>query len=451
MTSSPAIRPSRKSTKQPNMARRAAVSAFAGSTIEYFDFVIFATASALVFNKVFFAGLGDQAALLASLGTFGVAYIARPLGAVVLGGLGDRIGRKAVLTITLLIMGGATFIIGLLPGYDVLGAAAPIALIAMRVLQGVSAGAEQAGSNTLTAEHAPKEKRGLYASWTMQGVVAGSLLAGISFMPITAAGQDFLLGGGWRIPFLMAGPLMLVAVWIRSQVDEPEVFTVTRDDTPAVKVVPILDVFRYHWKNLIRVIFCSLFALSGSIIGVFALAYGTKTAGVDATTLIMISALSGIVGLVVQPFMAILSDKIGRKPVFISSVLLIAVGFFAIFSALNTGNVALILAAFLAVQVVSVAGNVVQASFYTEMFPTEVRYTGVAVGTQLGLVLVGFAPAIGAAIQRPGPDGWVPVAIFGAMGMVLAAIAAATAKETRGMDFASADQESPSPTKTLAG
>ena len=445
MSSTRAHIPASASPKPPNMARRAAISAFAGSTIEYFDFVIFATASALVFNKVFFAGLGDQAALLASLGTFGVAYIARPLGAVVLGGMGDRIGRKAVLTITLLIMGGATFVIGLLPGYDVLGAAAPIALIAMRVLQGISAGAEQAGSNTLTAEHAPKEKRGLYASWTMQGVVAGTLLAGVSFMPITAAGDEFLLGGGWRIPFLMAGPLMFVAFWIRSKVDEPEVFTEARDDAPVVKTIPVVEVFRNHWPNLIRVIFCSLFALSGSIIGVFALAYGVKTAGVDATTLIMVSTLSGIVGLVVQPFMAVLSDKIGRKPVFITSVLLIGVGFFAIFSVLGTGNVLLIFAVFLAVQVAAVAGNVVQASFYTEMFPTEVRYTGVAVGTQLGLVLVGFAPAIGAAIQRPGPDGWVPVAIFGAAGMVLAAISAATAKETRGMDFGTAAQESPVP------
>lgn len=431
------------------MARRAAVSAFAGSTIEYFDFVIFATASALVFNKVFFAGLGDHAAMLASLGTFGVAYIARPLGAVVLGGMGDRIGRRAVLTITLVIMGAATFIIGLLPGYDVLGAAAPIALIAMRVLQGISAGAEQAGSNTLTSEHAPKEKRGLYTSWTMQGVVAGTLLAGASFMPITAAGDEFLLGGGWRIPFLIAGPLTLVAFWIRSKVDEPEVFSESRDDAPAVKTIPVVDVFRYHWANLIRVIFCSLFALSGSIIGVFALAYGTGTAGVDATFLIMVSTITGLVGLVVQPFMAVLSDKIGRKPVFITSVLLIAVGFFAIFSVLGSGNMALIFLTFLAVQIAAVAGNVVQASFYTEMFPTEVRYTGVAVGTQLGLVLVGFAPAIGAAIQRPGPDGWVPVAMFGAAGMVLAAISAATAKETRGMDFEPAVQESPGADKSL--
>ncbi|NVN00751.1 MFS transporter [Arthrobacter sp. SDTb3-6] len=431
------------------MARRAAISAFAGSTIEYFDFVIFATASALVFNKVFFAGLGGHAALLASLATFGVAYIARPLGAVVLGGLGDWIGRRAVLTTTLVIMGGATFVVGLLPGYDVLGAAAPIALVAMRVLQGLSAGAEQAGSNTLTSEHAPKEKRGLYTSWTMQGVVAGTLLAGASFMPITAAGEGFLLGGGWRIPFLLAGPLTLVAFWIRSRVDEPEVFTDARVDAPVVKTIPVLDIFRYHWANLIRVIFCSLFALSGSIIGVFALAYGTKTAGVDATTLILISTITGVVGLVVQPFMAVLSDKIGRKPVFISSVLLIAVGFFAIFAALGTGNVALIFVAFLGVQLVAVAGNVVQASFYTEMFPTKVRYTGVAFGTQLGLVLVGFAPAIGAAIQQPGRDGWVPVAIFGAAGMVLAAISAATAKETRGMDFAPAVEEGAVPSKEL--
>lgn len=418
--------------KSPNMARRAAISAFAGSTIEYFDFVLFATASALVFNKVFFAGLGDQAALLASLATFGVAYVARPLGAVVLGGLGDRIGRRTVLTLTLLIMGGATFIIGLLPGYDVLGAAAPIILVVLRLLQGISAGAEQAGSNTLTSEHAPEGKRGLYTSWTMQGVVAGSLLAGLAFVPITAAGQEFLLGGGWRIPFLAAGPLMLFAFWIRSRVDEPEVFTEAVASGTVRRGLPLGQLIRHHWPNLLRVIFCSLYALTGTILGVFVLAYGTKTMGLPASELILISTLAGAAGLIAQPFYAILSDRIGRKPVFIGSVLLIAAGFFAVFAVMQTRDMLLIAVVLITVNLVAVAGNVVQASFYTEMFPTEVRYTGVAVGTQLGLVVVGFSPAIAAAIQGPGPDGWVPVAIMGAIGMVLAAISAATAKETSG-------------------
>ncbi len=418
--------------KSPNMARRAAISAFAGSTIEYFDFVLFATASALVFNKVFFAGLGEQAALLASLATFGVAYVARPLGAVVLGGLGDRIGRRTVLTLTLLIMGGATFIVGLLPGYDVMGAAAPIILVILRLFQGVSAGAEQAGSNTLTSEHAPEGKRGLYTSWTMQGVVAGSLLASLVFVPITAAGQEFLLGGGWRIPFLAAGPLMLVAFWIRSRVDEPEVFTEAIATGAVRRGLPLADLFRHHWPNLLRVIFCSLYALTGSILNVFVLAYGTKTLGLPASELILVSTLAGVVGLIAQPFFAILSDRIGRKPVFIGSVLAIAAGFFAVFAALQTRDMLLIAGVLIAVNLVAVAGNVVQASFYTEMFPTEVRYSGVAVGTQIGLVVVGFSPAIAAAIQGPGPDGWVPVAIMGAIGMALAAISAATAKETSG-------------------
>lgn len=418
--------------KSPNMARRAAISAFAGSTIEYFDFVLFATASALVFNKVFFAGLGDQAALLASFATFGVAYVARPLGAVVLGGLGDRIGRRAVLTLTLLIMGGATFVIGLLPGYDVLGAAAPIILVVLRLLQGVSAGAEQAGSNTLTSEHAPKGKRGLYTSWTMQGVTAGSLLAGLAFVPITAAGQEFLLGGGWRIPFLAAGPLMLVAFWIRSRVDEPDVFTEALASGTARTSLPLGDLIRNHWANLLRVVFCSLFALTGTILNVFALAYGTKTVGLPANELILVATLSGAVGLIVQPFYAILSDRIGRKPVFIGSVLSVAGGFFALFPAMQTRDMFLIGVVLVAVNLVAVAANVVQASFYTEMFPTEVRYTGVAVGTQVGLVAVGFSPAIAAAIQGPGADGWVPVAVMGAIGMVLAAVSAATAKETSG-------------------
>lgn len=415
----------------PKMARLASLSAFFGSTVEYYDFIIFATAASIVFNKVFFEGLGPAGATLASLATFGVAYVARPLGAVVFGSLGDRRGRQHVLVLTLILMGSATFIVGLLPTDGQIGIAAPIILVVCRILQGLSAGGEQAGSNALTSEHAPDGKRGLYTSWTMQGVTAGTLLGSAAFIPITAMGQDVLLSWGWRIPFLIAGPLILVAVWIRRKVQDPDVFTEDRAQARHTSEnVPLVQLFRDYWANIVRVIFCSLYAITGSMMSVFTLSYGVDKLGLNASTLLAILTGTMVVTLVTQPLWAAWSDRIGRRPVFISSVLAIAAVFFLVFGALHSGNYVLIAGSYLLLALVAGGGNVVQASMYTEMFPTRVRYTGYAVGTQVGLVVVGFSPTIAASLQGEGSTGWLPVAFFIAICMLIAAGSALSAKET---------------------
>lgn len=439
------------SPEQRTMARRSALSGFLGSTIEYFDFVAFATASALVFNHLFFESMGPRGATIASFATFGVAYIARPLGAVLFGTLGDRVGRSRTLVYTLLLMGAATFAIGLLPTPATIGIAAPILLVALRLAQGLSAGGEQAGAKALTAEHAPKDKRGLYTGWTMVGVGFGTMLGSAVFIPITAMGQDFLLDFGWRIPFLLAGPLALVTLYVRTQVKETESFKTTVLEEhgadvaasltaePGPATVPLWEIARDHWRNLLRVIVCSLFALTGTMANVFAISYGTEHQGLDPSILLTITSVVGIVTLPVAPLMARLSDGIGRRPVFIGSVLLIAVGFFGVFGAMSTGSYLLIAVAMFATMLVAVAGNTVQAPLYTEMFPTRVRYTGYAVGTQVGLIVVGFSPTIAAALVLPGVNGWVPVAIFIAVCMVAAAVSAFTAKETRGLSIEEID------------
>jgi MFS family permease len=279
----------------------------------------------------------------------------------------------------------------------------------------------------------------------MVGVAFGTLLGSAVFIPITAMGSDVLLTWGWRIPFLLAGPLMLFTLWIRSKVTEPEVFKEVRaeeatdESAGAATEVPVFDVVKNQWPNLLRVIFCSLFALAGSMGSVFAVSYATQYAGLAASTFLTVSTIVGFLILPIAPLWAIASDKIGRRPIFIFSVLGMAVLFPLLFAAFQSGSWLLIALVFVGLQVVASAGNIVQAPFYTEMFPTRVRFTGYALGTQVGLVVVGFSPAIAAAIVRPGVAGWIPVAIFIAVCMVIAAISAWSAKETKGMEIHEVD------------
>jgi MFS family permease len=420
------------------MAKRASLSAFFGSTVEYYDFTLFATASALVFGPVFFGPLGTAGGILASFATFGVAYVARPFGAILFGGLGDRIGRKRTLMLTLNLMGIATLLVGLIPDYSVIGVAAPVLLVILRLLQGLSAGGEQAGSNALSLEHAPEKKRGLYTSWTMQGTSFGTLLASLAFIAVMAMPQDALLSWGWRIPFLISGPLLIVTYFIRKGVEETESFLDTKSLRLDAKV-PLVEVFRGHWRAVLRVMACSLLAVAGSTMSVFLLGYATGTVQVPATTMLVVLVISGVVGLIAQPLWAVLSDRVGRRPVFIGAMVLTGAFWFPFFWIVSTGNVPLIFAAASVFGILGSGANAVGASMYTEMFPARVRYTGVAIGTQLGFVIAGFAPTIEAAIQGEGLTGWLPVAIFAAATALIAAFAAWTGKETRGVSLQQID------------
>jgi MFS family permease len=413
------------------MPRKAALASFVGSALEYYDFFIYGAAAGLVFPKVFFPSSDPSTATLLSLATFGVAYVARPVGAVVIGHFGDRLGRKRMLVLTLLMMGLSTFLIGALPSYAAIGVGAPVLLVLLRVLQGLSAAGEQSGANSMTLEHAPEGRRGFFTSFTLEGTQAGLILANLVFLAVALLPTDQLLSWGWRVPFFLSALVVAVGYWVRRSLPETPEFERT-EEQHAVAKLPVAVLFRDHWAGVLRVVLCALVSVVSTIVGTWSLAQGTsKAIGMDRTALLWMVIASNAVALVALPLWAKLSDRVGRRPVFAFGALGSAVLAFPFLWALQHGNTGLVfLFGILLSGVVYSAANGIWPSFYGEMFGTRVRYSGMAIGTQVGFALGGFSPAIATAIVGKGPGGWVPVALLTAGAAAVAGLCSLTARET---------------------
>jgi len=428
----------------PAQPRKAALAAWIGSALEYYDFFIYGTAAALVFNKVFFPDSDPATGTLLALATFGVGYAARPIGAFVLGHIGDKFGRKRVLVFTLMLMGVSTFLVGCLPTYEQVGVLAPTLLVLLRLAQGFSAAGEQASANSMTLEHAPEKRRGFFTSFTLNGTQMGQILATAAFLPVAALPESALRSWGWRIPFLLSVAVMAVGYLIRRRMEETPAFAqeVAADQ---VAKMPLAILFRDHWASVIRVVLVAMVASVSTIFGVFALSFGTDTAGLERSTLLWVGVLANVVALAAIPLWAMVSDRIGRKPVMIGGTLGSAALMFAYLSAIGHGNYVLIFAiGILLSGVVYSAPNSTWPAFYGEMFTTRVRLSGMAIGTQIGFAIGGFAPTIGAAVAGEGRDGWVPVAILLAVLCLVSAAATATARETAHVPTADLGKPAPS-------
>ncbi|MFC9353475.1 MFS transporter [Arthrobacter sp. NPDC057013] len=414
---------------QLKRAKKAALAAFLGGALEYYDFFIYATAASLVFSKIFFPAGDATVALIASFATFGVAYVARPFGAVVFGHLGDKIGRKNTLVLTLVLMGSATFLIGALPDFNTAGYWAPALLVLLRLMQGLSAGAETAGASALSTEEAPEGRRGFFASFAMSGISAGIVLASLAFLPVAAMSEGDRLTWGWRIPFWLSLVVLVVAYLVRRSLEEPEVFEEKHDHGELVKL-PFAKMFKTHPAQFFQVALMSFETVTNTFMQSFGLAYAVSV-GVPASTMLWVSILGNVIAMFSQPLLAHLSDRFGRRPVFIAGVLGSGLMIFVYFSVISTGNIPMI---FLASTVITAGtysmSNAIYPAWFSELFNVKVRYSGMAIGLQVGILCAGFTPLLGTALVGADKANWGPAAWIVAASSLLAVAGAYWARET---------------------
>ncbi|MGJ6967070.1 MFS transporter [Streptosporangium sp. G11] len=410
--------------------RKAAAAAWIGSALEYYDFFIYGTAAALVFSKIFFPSSSPATGTLLALATFGVGYLARPVGALVLGHVGDRFGRKKVLVTTLVMMGVSTFLVGCLPTYDEVGVLAPILLVLLRLLQGFSVSGEQAGANSMTLEHAPEGRRAFYTSFTLNGTQAGQIIATAIFLPIAVLPEEQLLSWGWRVPFWLSIVVAAVGLIIRRTLEETPAFEQEVASNTVAKL-PLAVLFREHWKDVLRVVVAAVIASVSTIFTVHALSYAVNTVGLERGPMLWVGVLANVAAVITIPMWGVLSDRIGRKPVFIGGSLGCAVLMFAYLWSISVGGYVLIFVLGIVMfGVVHSATSAVWPSFYGEMFTTKVRLSGMAVGTQIGFAIAGFAPTVATALAGTGRESWLGVSIITAVLCLVNVAAVATARET---------------------
>ena len=394
--------------------RRVAIASFIGTTIEWYDFFLYGTASALIFNKLFFPNYDPLTGTLASFGTYAVGFAARPIGGIVCGHFGDKIGRKSMLILTLLIMGVATFLIGCLPTYNDIGIWAPILLVVLRMAQGFGVGGEWGGAVLMAVEHAPSGRRGFYGSWPQIGVPAGLLLSTVMFGQISKLPEQALLSWGWRVAFLVSIALVGVGLFIRLAVVEPPVFAKLKESGAGARL-PILDAVRHHPKNVVLAMGARL-AENGAfyLYTVFVLTYATQPRiGFTSSLVLKAISIAAIIDVFAIPVFGALSDGVGRRPVYLFGAIFTGLFAFPFFWLIETSSTGLmVLAIVLALVVGHAAMYGPQASFFSELFGTRVRYSGASLGYQLASVIAGgLSPLIATGLLKRYAASW-PIALF---------------------------------------
>jgi metabolite-proton symporter len=420
----------------PSSVRKVIVASLIGTSLEWYDFFIYGTAAALVFNQLFFPTFEPLVGTLLAFTTYAVGFVARPLGGLVFGHYGDRIGRKNVLVVTLLLMGIATFAIGLLPTYATIGVWAPILLVALRFLQGLGLGGEWGGAVLMTLESGGANRRGLNASWPQVGVPLGLLLAnGILALMGALTDEPAFLSWGWRVPFLLSGLLVLVGLWIRMTIAESPLFREV-EESHAKAGAPIMEVLRRYPKQVLLAI--------GARVGVdvafytfvlFITTYVATYLKLPRNYALNAVLIAAAVQVALIPFFGSLSDRFARRPVYLAGAIGAAVWVFVFFALLDTGQFWLIVLATVVALIFHAAMYGPQAAFISEMFPTKVRYTGASMGYQLAGIIGGaLAPIISVALLDRF-DTSIAVSVYALAMLLVTIICVLIAPETSKIDL----------------
>src|SRR6202048_3080853 len=426
---------SAQTTHDTGQSKKAAASGWIGSALEYYDFFIYATAAALVFPQIFFPSENPTIAIVASLATYGVGYVARPIWAFVLGHWGDTHGRKTVLIVCMFLMGISTMAVGLLPTYQQVGVLAPVLLVILRLIQGFAVAGEISGASSMILEHAPFGRRGFYASFALQGVQAGQILAAAIFLPLAHyMPTEAFNSWGWRIPFLLSFFVIVAGYIIRREVDETPAFA-KEDEQGKIPRAPIIQAFKLNWKDMLRVVCMALMNVIPVVATIFGAAYAVQPAygiGFAKEVYLWIPVVGNILAVLIIPLVGELSDRIGRKPPMIVGALGSGLLAFAYLYAVSIKNVPLAIAMSLLMWGFVYQGyNAVFPSFYPELFPTRTRVTAMAISQNVGTTMTALLPALFAVVAPPGSSN-VPLTIGSlAFGItVISALAALSARET---------------------
>ncbi|MFJ9077491.1 MFS transporter [Streptomyces sp. NPDC102278] len=426
--------------------RKIVAASLIGTTIEWYDFFLYGSAAALVFNKLFFPTADPLTGTLIAFVTYAIGFLARPLGGVVFGHFGDKVGRKKLLVLSLLLMGGATFAMGLLPTYATIGVGAPVLLTLLRLVQGFALGGEWGGAVLIVSEHGGDEHRGFWASWPQSGAPGGNLLAtGVLALLASVQSEAAFLAWGWRIPFLLSGVLVIAGLWIRISVSESPVFLAAQAKAAAearvsgavAETAPVVEVFRRSWREVLTAIGTRFGEnISYYVLTSFLLVYVTTHLGLPKGTALSAVLIGSAVHFVTIPAWGALSDRVGRRPVTLVGSVGMALWAFAFFALVDSRSFLVITVAVTVGLLLHGAMYGPQAAFISEMFDTKVRYSGASMGSQLASIVAGaLAPIIAVELLKD-YDSSLPVSVYLCAAAAVTTLTVALAKETRGRDLA---------------